>query len=268
MSDFDALTTPTPAGAGRFAIEIPDGWQQGRGAFGGLVLAILTRAAEATVADPARTLRSLTGELVGPVVPGAATIAVEVLRAGSGVSTVAARLLQGGEVQAHAVGAFGKARATFAAPPSLAAPAPPPWRGVEPSPLGPPLAPVFTQHVEYRLAGPPPFSARPRSEPAIAAAWVRLRRPGRARDAAHVIAMIDTVWPALLVHEPAPRPAATLTFAFESVASLDGLDPDAPLFYRGTLLAGGDGYAIEARELWGEDGRLVALNQQTFVVMT
>ena len=63
------------------------------------------------------------------------------------------------------------------------------------------------------------------------------------------------------------RPVATLTFAFEQVAGWDGLDPDAPLRYRARILAGGDGYAIEQRELWGEDGRLVALNQQTLVIM-
>jgi len=41
---FDALTTAAPAGDGRFLWDVPDGWQQGRGAFGGIVLAALTRA--------------------------------------------------------------------------------------------------------------------------------------------------------------------------------------------------------------------------------
>ncbi len=44
-------------------------------------------------------------------------------------------------------------------------------------------------------------------------------------------------------------------------------DPEAPLFYRGRMLGGRDGYAVEARELWAEDRRLVALNQQIFAVM-
>ena len=51
------------------------------------------------------------------------------------------------------------------------------------------------------------------------------------------------------------------------MSDLDGLDPEAPLFYRGRMLGGRDGYAVEARELWGEDRRLVALNQQIFAVM-
>lgn len=259
MTAFDVLTTPVPAGDGRFTIDLPDGWQQGRGAFGGLVLATLTRAAEAVVADPERPLRSLTAEIVGPVQPGATELRVEVLRAGTGVTTVAARLVQAGEVQAHVVGAFGKARPTFSAAPAL----PPPdlsrgWRDIAPIPVGPPMAPVFTQHVDFRFV----------SQDDTAEGWVRLRAPGRARDAAYTVALCDCWWPALI--DPrfdAPRPVATLAFALERVAPLDGLDPEAPLRYRARVLAGADGYAVEQRELWGEDGRLVALNQQTVVIM-
>ena len=57
-----------------------------------------------------RPLRSLTAELCGPVMPGPATISVEPLRRGSGVTTLAARLEQGGEVLAHVVGVFGRPR--------------------------------------------------------------------------------------------------------------------------------------------------------------
>jgi hypothetical protein len=94
-----------------------------------------------------------------------------------------------------------------------------------------------------------------------------MRRPGRARDAAYTVALIDAYWPGFLAAARGPRPAATLTFSLETASDLNGLDPEAPLFYRGRILAGRDGYAIEARELWGEDGRLVALNQQIFVVI-
>ena len=265
--EFDRISAVTPVGAGRFSVEVPDGWQQGRGAFGGLVLALLTRAAEAVVADAGRPLRALSGEIVGPVQPGPAAIAVEVLRAGTGVTAVAARLEQDGAVQAHAVVACGKARATYAAAPGLPAPSPPPWRSIEPAPVGPPLAPVFTQHLEFRVTGPLPFSGARAAGDERAEGWVRLRRPGEARDAALAVALIDSFWPALLASAPAPRPVATLTFGFQLVTPLAGLDPDAPLFYRARMLAGGDGYGSEMRELWSEDGRLVALNQQTIVVM-
>jgi hypothetical protein len=69
-SAFEQGSAVTPLGDGRFAADIPDGWQQGRGAFGGLVLAALLRAMEAAEDDRARVTRSLSGELCGPVLPG------------------------------------------------------------------------------------------------------------------------------------------------------------------------------------------------------
>ncbi|HEU4408007.1 MAG TPA: acyl-CoA thioesterase domain-containing protein [Polyangiaceae bacterium] len=62
---------------------MPEGWQQGRGAFGGLVPGALTRAMAASEPEPARALRSLSAELLGPVPPGPADVGVEVLRRGS-----------------------------------------------------------------------------------------------------------------------------------------------------------------------------------------
>ena len=40
-----------------------------------------------------------------------------------------------------------------------------------------------------------------------------------------------------------------------------------PLLYRATSPVLADGYCLETRELWGEDGRLVAINHQTIVVI-
>lgn len=265
--DFDTMVTPAALGGGRYSVALLDGWQQGRGAFGGLVLAVMVRAAEAAASDAERPLRSLSAQIVGPVQPGQVEIATEVLRTGSAVTSVAARLVQAGALQAHAVAVFGKARATYAARPVLPAPQPPPWRERASIPLSNPLSPVFARHMEYWPTGPLPFSGVGPDAVQETAGWVRMRRPGRARDAAYTIALIDSYWPGFLAAATGPRPSATLTFSLETMADLAGLDPDAPLFHRARVLGGRDGYAIEARELWGEDGRLVALNQQIFVVI-
>ena len=66
---------------------------------------------------------------------------------------------------------------------------------------------------------------------------------------------------------PAMRPIGTIAYTLDIVDGAAGLDPDAPLLYRGTVAVAGDGYFLETRELWGEDGRLVALNHQTFAVI-
>ena len=259
---FESLTTPSRVNADRFAIEVPDGWQQGRGAFGGLVLAMMARAAETFAHAPERALRTLTAELCGPVLPGPAEISVEALRVGSGMSTLAARLVQGNAVQAHAVAVLGRSRDPEPAASSLERPAMPPWRDTaEVSDQA--LMPRFARHFEYRPTGPAPLAGGE----ARAAGWVRARRPGAARDAAYLIGLADAYWPALFGALRAPRPMATVTFTLDLIGTCDGLDPEAPLFHDSRTLVARDGYAPEMRTLWGEDGRLLAINHQTFVII-
>lgn len=263
-SDFHSLTAVRPVAAGRFDATVPDGWQQGRGAFGGLVVALLVRALEASEPDTSRALRSLTAELCGPVVPGPATLSVETLRHGNGVTTLAARLTQEGEVQAHAVGVLGRARTDRPRRVSLAAPERPAWNEIAPVQLGPPFAPVFAPHFEFRNVGPEPFHG---GDTPATAGWIRMHAPGPARDAAFLAAHADAWWPAIFSTDAQPRPVGTIAYTFEVVGALDGLDAAAPLFHRALAVAEHEGYFVELRELWGEDGRLVALNQQTFAVI-
>jgi hypothetical protein len=264
MADFTSLTTPKRLDEGSFQAEIPDGWQQGRGAFGGLVLADLVRALQAFDGSAERSLRSLTAEICGPVLPGPARIQVDRLRTGTGVSTLAARLSQGDEVQAHAVGILGKDRSADTDFCDLACPAMPPWREVPVSPVGPPFAPEFTRHLEYRITSAPPYQGR---GDRVAHGWVRPRDPGPIRDAAYLAAMIDAYFPGLVISLPGPRPIATVAFTLEILGPLDGLDPEAPLFHYGRTLAGRGGYLAEMRTLHGEDGRLLAVNHQTLAVI-
>jgi acyl-CoA thioesterase len=250
----DELMT-VPLEHGRARVTIPDGWQQGRGLFGGLVAGLSIRALEQVAPD--RPLRSLTCEMCGPVQAGDAELVVEVLRAGNAVTTAAARIVQHGEVQAHAVGVLGKDRVPgtrmLLAPPVIR-----PWHELAPLPLAS-FAPGFAQHVEFRLTGPLPFAG---GSDARVEGWVRWKQPGTRRDAAYLAACIDSYWPALFSIERAPRPMATIAFTFQPLGI-----PDDDVYYRATLAAQDDGYCVEFRELWSADGRLLALNQQTFAVI-
>lgn len=259
-SPFDELTRITPAGAGRFTADLPFGWLQGRGLFGGLVTAVLIRALEASA--PGRALRSLTAELCGPAQPGAVELLVEPLRIGSAASTLAVRLVQGGQVQAHAVGVLGEERGTVPDATHLAAPDRLDWRAVEPSLIGPPLGPDFCRHVEYRSISVPFSGGRPE-----VMGWLRFRRPGNPRDVAYLAGCIDAYWPAVFTSSDAPRPVATIAFTFQPLGDFAGLDPDAPMYFRSAVPASRGGYEVEFRELWGHDGRLLALNQQTICVI-
>ncbi|MBK9032786.1 MAG: thioesterase family protein [Myxococcales bacterium] len=263
MADFRAASTITPLGEDRFAWDVPDGWQQGKGAFGGLVIGALARAMAACEPEPARALRSLTAELCAPMLTGATTIAVTALRRGRGITYLEARARQGDAVIARASGLFGAARPPTTlrltpTPPTLAA-----FDTVAVAPLGQAPSPRFTACYEFRTLGPPPFAAA--AEP-TAAGWLRERgviAAPRPLDAADVIGLLDAWWPCALVVEATPRPMATVAFTAELLVDPASLDPAAPFAYVAHLAGGVDGYSVELRHLWQGD-RLVALNQQTF----
>src|SRR5262245_43528397 len=114
----------TPNGS---TLTVPDGWRQGRGAYGGLCVAALIRAIEARVADPARKVRSVTAELPGPLVPGEATVSVDILRSGNNLTVARASLTQGDAVSSHAVAILGTDRGGELPFCELEPPAAPPW---------------------------------------------------------------------------------------------------------------------------------------------
>ena len=259
--DLETATTPVPDGAGGFTAEIPDGWQQGRGAYGGLVLALLVRAMEGAPDARGRPLRTLSAALPAPVLVGPARLRVEALRVGTGVSTLSVALLQDGAVCAHGIGVFGRDRGqdAWSVVPRRNVPH---WREI-PAVRGLPMAPPCTSHFEWRPAGPLPFQG---GEPE-AIGWIRPLEAGTRRDAGYVTSLADTWWPGHFGRMTRPVPSATVSFYLQFAATLDGLDPEAPLLHvgRSEHLAGG--YAHERRELWGEDGRLVSINQQTLALL-
>ena len=256
--DLEVATTPHSHGGD---LDIPAGWRQGRGAYGGLVCAAMVRAIDDKLAAPTRTVRSLTAEIPAPVDVGAARVEVDVLRAGKSVTTARAALVQGGEVKAHAVAIAAAARKDGPAWNDTVAPAVPRWEDLRPVPSGGPF-PEFAAQFEYRVAeGVPGAGGAART-----AGWIRARAPGRRRDAAYVAAVIDAWYPAALVRMDRMRPMATIAFTLD-VFELAGLDGDAPLLYRGEAPVARDGYFVETRELWRADGVLVARNHQTFAVI-
>lgn len=261
MASLVDLCTPRPVGD-RYVLDVPPGWRQGRGAFGGLVVGALIQAIEHRLADPARKVRSVTAELPGPVEQGAAEISVEPLRHGKNVSTLRAQLSQHGEIRSHAVAIVGASRAGSAALGwnDLSPPQAPPWATIEPVPTA---GVEFAQHFEYRIVEGIPMTGKA----SRAVGWVRSRDPGTGRGAGYLAALIDAWWPTAFNRFTAMRPMATIAFTLDILGGLDGLDPAAPLLYRAVAPVCADGYFVETRELWGEDGRLLAINHQTFAII-
>lgn len=264
------MTTPftrasaiTPRGPLTFEATIPDGWQQGRGAFGGLVLAILLRAIEAAEPDTTRRTRSLSGDICAPVLPGLVTVEVTVLRRGRNLTNLDARMLQQGEVVARASAVVSEARAAHLPPTPDAPPPASDWSALDVLPLAPPLAPVFTQHFAFRTTGALPFMGHDRAE---TAGFVAERATPPALDAPAIVGLLDAWWPAVLTVSDRPRPSATVAFTAQFLVDPATLDATAPLRFRARAVAAADGFSVEFRELWSGDA-LVALNQQTFALL-
>jgi len=266
MSSLTDVSTPQRDGD-QFRLDVPAGWRQGRGAYGGYTIAALIRAIEQTVGDHAREVRSVTAELPAPVEVGTAEVRVEILRTGNKLSAARAWLVQHGETRAHAVAILAATR-PGAGPlgwRDLAPPHAPAWKQVPPFDMATNVPwPEFAHHFEYRLVEGLPIA---NGAPARTVGWVRPKLPCTVRDAGYIASLIDVWWPAAFTKFPPSRPCATIAFTLDLVQNLDGLDPDAPLLYRGTVPVCADGYFLETRELWGEDGRLVAINHQTFAVI-
>ena len=258
--------------------EIPPGFRQGRGAWGGLIVGSFVDAAVNFIDHPEFSPRSLTSHLLGPVPAGPVTISVTMLRRGSNTATVSALMVareadREGQatgdpvVVADAVVVFGSARAAdidFTA--SRWQPQPPPgalergWRSVDVVGMPPGVAPEFLSQLVCRPVAGFPFSGIDSSE---TTGWVSPAE-GVAADAVVLAALADAWWPASLVPIEGLRPAATLAFSLDII----GLpSTDEPLLHCGRVIAASEGYVAEVRELWSPDGRLLTLNQQTMVII-
>lgn len=262
--DFAAATALERVSADSFRLQIPDGWQQGRGAFGGLVLGALLRAMQACEPERARAVRTLAGDLCGPVLPGEAAIDVRVVRRGNNQTNLTAELRQEDELLALASAVLSTPRPQPSLPPIAVAPAPEDWQAVPAAPPSP--GPAFARHYEYR-SHTLPFAATGGAQPqATIDGWVREREALERVDAPALVARLDAWWPTLFHVEGTFRPVATVSFVAQLLVDPATLPPAEPLRYRARMASLSDGFFLELRELWRGDVP-VALNQQTFAII-
>lgn len=251
------------SGDGRW--QVRDGWQQGRGAWGGLIVAAVVRAASRAEADagfPDRAVRSVSVNILAPVLVGEALVNVGQVRRGSATATWQVTITQEDQTAAHATVVFGDPRRGDVIPHSaLTPPVVPDWTSVEPVFVGPPLAPPFFSHLSMRPVSGLPYSGSLDD----VVAW--LSYPEGEWDAASLLALVDGPWPVSLVRISQARPMATLSFMATALVDPRDLDPTQPLLYCSTLLGVNDGYATEQRRLWTPDGRLAVENLQLITII-
>lgn len=244
------------------AVHVPQGWTQGRALFGGLVGALVARAAERLVPEE-RGLRSLLTSFVGPVQPGEAEARATLLRSGRAVAQVEAQLVQQGEVRCSALASFAADRASELRRPGPDAPSLPPVSDCFEQPYLEGVTPPFTKHFATRWGlGQMPFSGSSQAE---LGGYCRFREEKGPLTVAHVIALVDAWPPPTLPMLKAPAPSSSVTWMLDLVRAPHGTC-DQWCSYRAEAKVVADGYAHADAALWAPDGRLLALGRQLVAV--
>ncbi|MFT5443809.1 MAG: acyl-CoA thioesterase [Myxococcota bacterium] len=269
---FDQDTAITPNGVGHYDVNINRGWWIIRGPNGGYVAAILAKAADHAVADLNRPLRSLTIHFLRPPQEGPAHVETIVERVGRTVTTVTARLVQNGKLQALATAAHAVPREMDGFVHAVMPDVPPPEAcKAREIPTDRNMPPLHDRYEQRFAIGPAPFSEEARTREARTGGWIRLAEP-RPWDTAEIAAISDAWPPAVFTSSDMPPtvagvPTVDLTVHILAPEALASLPPDAFVLVDFTTRAVQGGYLEEDGEIWSADGQLLAQARQVGVVL-
>jgi acyl-CoA thioesterase len=257
-----------------FAADVSPDWRAGRGPHGGYLAAMLLRALVETVADAARSPRSLTIHYARAPEPGPVTIAAAIERAGRSLSTLTARMEQEGKLIALALAAFS---VPWSAPQIAELPMPDVAPQDPERTSGSPFfkgAPPFTRHlvIQPRI-GAVPFTGS--DAPMEIGSWLGLSEP-RPLDALSLAFFSDALFspPFIRLTEPSTTPTIDLTIHFrtplpaamETEPAQDFRDELCFARFRSGLVQ--DGFFEEDGVIWGADGSVLAQSRQLGIVLT
>jgi acyl-CoA thioesterase len=255
-----------------FAAEVSPDWRAGRGPHGGYLAAMLLRALMETVAEPARSPRSLTIHYARAPRPGPVTIHTVIERTGRSLSTISARLEQDDTLMALALAAFS---VPWSAPEisELSLPdVPPPDPDRQTGRTLHPAAPPFTHHLVLQpRIGAIPFQGS--THPMEIGGWVGLAEP-RPVDALTLAFLSDALFspPFIRMSQAGTSPTIDLTVHFRTPTprtdpQTGEPDPDELCFarFRSGLMQ--EGFFEEDGVIWGADGAVLAQSRQLAIML-
>jgi acyl-coenzyme A thioesterase PaaI-like protein len=256
-----------------FAAEISPDWRAGRGPHGGYLAAMLLRALIATIAEPARSPRSLTIHYVRPPAVGPVRIRTVLEREGRSLSTVSARLeSEDGKLLALVLSAFSVAwnAPEVAELPMPEVPGPDPVRSS--TRLLHPAAPPFTRHLVLQpRIGAIPFQGS--DHPMEIGGWLGLNEP-RAIDALSLAFFSDALFspPFIRMSEAGTSPTIDLTIHFRTAMPREGAplseqDPEELCFARFSSGVMHEGFFEEDGVIWAADGTVLVQSRQLAIMM-
>jgi hypothetical protein len=264
-SSFERAVAVRGQGGGRYEAAIDPAWSGPRAPNGGILAALMLRAAQAELGPQAPPPRTIAAHYLQAPAPGAVELQVEVLRRGRRVSACDVRLREPGAERPACL-------ATVIC--SSARPQPTTLRRRAPEALPaeglpvaeresiPALPPMF-ERLELRpVIGGRPFSG---AERALSGGWIALRGDSAALDPARLCALCDLWWPAVFARLRSPNPVPTLQLTIDLREPEPGVR--APVLARFETLTVHEGHLEERGELWAPDGRLLAESLQLAVML-
>ena len=259
MTSFETETAVTKTAPGVYETDISERWWVVRGPHGGYLASILLRALIDTIDDPERHPRSLTVHYAAPPAAGAARVETEIVRGGSSLTTLSARLVQSDETVAVALAAFSKPWGGFDYTDAVMPESLPPDQGFPIHNVD--TVPEFVRRFHMMATmGEPPMSG---ASEARLGGWIRIADPVIA-DAVVVATLMDAWMPVVfpVATEPIVAPTIDLTIHFRAPLPHPGAQPDD--HYLGVFWShlARDGFFEEDGELWSKDGVLLAQSRQ------
>lgn len=258
----DASAVRAGAVPGEYVCDVPEGWGQGRAAYGGLAGAYLIRAAEMFI-GPERPVRSFNLVFVGPLKTGPAVVRVEVLRSGGSLTHLEVRLFNNGELATAAYVACAAGRESDASAMQMRAPVMAPVETAMEMPYVPGMMPEFMRFMEMRWTVTSlPFSGAERGH---VQGWVRPR--GGAEAGLPLLVGLMDAWPPPVwsLMDGLSRGSSVNWHAnFAPAAYTAGQGSDAWYFWDSHLTFAQDGYSDMECSFWSAQGELLAVSRQLF----
>jgi acyl-CoA thioesterase len=262
ISPFVSATTPDADGR----LSVSDQWSQGRGAYGGISAAAMTRMMATVLGRPECDLRSLTVHCCAPLMPGDAQVTAEPIRVGSRVAHMRSMVHQNDQVIAHATASFGADRPVDLAWVEQTMPPVPAASDLPSIPISLAGGPKFGQFFDYRFIGEPAILSG--ADTARVQVWIRhLNSP--TVDVPHAVGLLDAGPPGILSRLTSVRPMASVDFRMQLFTALpltQASPEDHWLFDAHTRILGG-GYAEQLMWMYTPDGQPIGTTQQLIAVL-
>lgn len=262
---FSQVLASIERSAGNAVVTVPPDWLQGRTVFGGMQMALATRAMRTALPLQAAAfpLRSAQMTFVGPLLGGQPIrMSAEAVRTGKTTAHARCDLRHDdGKLASTVIAIFGGPReSNFVREMQR----PDPGRAPGQSDGMPfPAAPAFLQHFDVRIAlGDRPYTGyrEPRS-----LIYARLRdRDCGSEDA--VLALADVIPTPVLSMMTVPAPASSVNWMIELLRDPAYLDPHDFVLIDTEVRAGTAGYLSQTSVLYGADGHAYSVSHQTVAV--